>query len=201
MRPKVFCIGFHKTGTKSLGAALATLGYRVTGPNGVNDPDIARNALTLAHELVRQCDAFQDNPWPLLYREMDESYPGSKFILTLRDPQAWIESQVQHFGVEETPMRRWIYAVGSPKGNEAIYLRRFERHNAEVQKYFAGRPEDLLVMDLAAGDGWSKLCSFLGKPVPEVPFPHLKRREDPGGAARAAQPVRGGWQRGVIQER
>ena len=32
LKPKVFCIGFHKTGTKSLRKALATLGYRVTGP-------------------------------------------------------------------------------------------------------------------------------------------------------------------------
>ena len=30
---KIFCIGFHKTGTKSLGLALGILGYKVTGPN------------------------------------------------------------------------------------------------------------------------------------------------------------------------
>jgi UDP-N-acetylmuramate-alanine ligase len=41
METKVFCIGFHKTGTTSLAVALKTLGYRVTGPNGVHDPDIA----------------------------------------------------------------------------------------------------------------------------------------------------------------
>ena len=35
---KVFCVGFHKTGTKSLGAALTALGYRVIGPSGARDP-------------------------------------------------------------------------------------------------------------------------------------------------------------------
>lgn len=184
MTPKVFIIGFHKTGTSSLAAALGTLGYRVTGPNGVRDPDIARNVLALAHDLVTRFDAFQDNPWPIVYREMDESYPGSKFVLMLRDPQAWMASMVRHFGLEETPMRRWIYGVGCPQGNEAVYLARFERHNAEVQEHFAGRPEDLLVVDLAAGDGWLRLCPFLGKPVPDVPFPHLNSAGDRGGAGR-----------------
>ena len=34
-------------------------------------------------------------------------------------------------------------------------------------------PHDrLLVMDIIAGDGWDKLCPFLGKPVPEAAFPH-----------------------------
>jgi len=68
---KVFCIGFHKTGTTSLNVALNTLGYRVTGPNGVNDPDIAKNVLRMADDLVKRYDAFQDNPWPIIYKELD----------------------------------------------------------------------------------------------------------------------------------
>lgn len=48
-------------------------------------------------------------------------------------------------------MRKWIYGAGSPLGNEAIYIRRFEAHNAEVLEYFRRRPNDLLVMRLAAG--------------------------------------------------
>ena len=94
----------------------------MTGPNGVGDPEIARKALGLAHDLVARYDAFQDNPWPVLYRDLDEAYPGSKFILTLHDPQAWIASLVRHFGLEETPMRRWIYGFGCPQGNEAVYV-------------------------------------------------------------------------------
>jgi hypothetical protein len=31
-------------------------------------------------------------------------------------------------------------------------------------------------MDITAGDGWEKLCGFLGMPVPDAPFPH----EHPG---------------------
>ena len=82
---KIFVIGFHKTGTKSLASALKKLGYRVTGPNGIEDPDIADNVYSMAYTLVEQYDAFQDNPWPIIYKEIDKRYPESKFILTLRD--------------------------------------------------------------------------------------------------------------------
>jgi len=39
---------------------------------------------------------------------------------------------------------------------------------------FAGlqqRPDDLLVMDIPAGDGWEQLCAFLALPEPDAPFP------------------------------
>jgi hypothetical protein len=169
---KVFCIGFHKTGTKSLASALTTLGYRVTGPNGVSDPDIARNVYAMALDLIGRFDAFQDNPWPVLYKELDRRCAGSKFVLTVRSSESWMRSMVSHFGRQVTPMRQWIYGAGCPEGNEAIYVRRYEDHNRAVLEYFKDRPADLLVMNLAASDGWEKLCPFLGKPTPNVPFPH-----------------------------
>ena len=177
MKNKVFCIGFHKTGTTSLDKALKLLGYRVTGPNNTKDPDIADKVHRLAAELAEKYDAFQDNPWPVLYREMDERYPGSKFILTMRKADAWIASQVRDFGRRETPMRRWIYGeeAGCPEGNEAVYVERYERHNREVLEYFRDRPNDLLILDLPRGDGWPELCEFLGEPVPERPFPHANK--------------------------
>lgn len=176
--PKVFGIGFHKTGTTSLAHALTTLGYTVAGPNGLNDPDIATNADRIASAIAERYDAFQDNPWPVLYREMDERYPGSKFVLTLRPTDAWIQSQVRHFGETPSPMREWIYGAGCPKGNEDVYIARYERHNREVLDYFSQRPNDLLVLDLTESAAWDELCAFLGKDVPGVPFPHSNRAVD-----------------------
>lgn len=175
MGPKVFCIGFHKTGTTSLAVALRMLGYRVTGPNGTRDPDIAENVYTMADELVARYDAFQDNPWPVLYRHLDENYPGSKFIMTIRSPDSWIRSQVKDFGLTETPMRRWIYGVGCPEGNEDVYVARYERHNRDVLEYFKDRPDDLLILDLPKGHGWPELCGFLDVDVPVEPFPHANK--------------------------
>lgn len=190
MKAKVFCIGFHKTGTSSLAKALEELGYRVTGPNGVRRPRIAKVALKLAEKLVPEYDAFQDNPWPIIYKEMDARYPGSKFILVVREPQSWLRSQVSYFGKKSSPMRQWIYGenAGCPEGNEEIYLARYNRHNAEVQEYFKDRPDDLLVMSLSSGDGWEKLCKFLGYPVPDRPFPHVNKGTRRAKAAAGNKP-------------
>lgn len=184
--PKVFCLGFHKTGTTSVREAMTMLGYSVAGPNGLKDPDIARNVHRLAFRLAERYDAFQDSPWPLLYREMDERYPGSKFVLMLRPSDEWIESQVRHFGERTSPMREWVYGVGCPKGNEAIYVARYEQHNREVLEYFSRRPADLLVLTLSNGDGWEKLCAFLGKEIPNAPFPQSNRAADRENEPRSA---------------
>lgn len=177
--PRVFGIGFHKTGTTSLAAALRQLGYTVTGPNFVRDPDIATTALRRAFAVAERFDAFQDNPWPILFRELDARYPGSRFVLTVRPTDRWIASVVRHFGTQITPMRTWIYGVGSPAGNEAVYTARYEAHNAAVRAHFRDRPGDLLEMDVTAGDGWARLAPFLGVPVPTDPFPHENARPEP----------------------
>jgi hypothetical protein len=171
MKTKVFGIGFHKTGTTSLADALSHLGYRITGPNEVDNPNIAQEVYELAFDLANRFDAFQDNPWPVLYRELDERFPGSKFILTLRPTHDWIRSMVNHFNEDETPMRKWIYGVGCPKGNEDIYIARYERHNREVMDYFKNRRQQFLFLNITAGEGWAKLCPFLGEPIPAIPFP------------------------------
>jgi hypothetical protein len=52
-----------------------------------------------------------------------------------------------------------------------VFLERYRRHNAEVLAHFKGRPRDLLVMNVDNGDGWDKLCRFLGCPIPATPYP------------------------------
>jgi hypothetical protein len=172
--PKIFGIGFHKTGTKSLAQSLTLLGYSVTGPNEVRNPNFASEVWQTLPRIVRAFDAFQDNPWPIVYRELDRRYCGSKFILTVRQTDQWIRSVCGHFGTNSTPMREWIYGSGkgAPIGNERLYVERYERHNHEVLEYFRNRPQDLLVLRLTDGEGWEKLCPFLSKPVPPVALPH-----------------------------
>jgi hypothetical protein len=71
-------------------------------------------------------------------------------------------------------MRQWIYGFGCPGGHEDVYKKRYESHNKNVIEYFRDRPDDLLILDLASGDGWEQMCPFLGKSVLDVPFPHAK---------------------------
>ncbi len=174
-KQKVFCIGFSKTGTTSLELALEALGYRVMGPVGIENKNIGRDVLKLTFPLVEQYDAFQDNPWPIIYKELDQQFPGSKFILTTRDSASWIKSAVDHFGVKIKPMHVWIYGVKTAAGNESVYIERYERHNREVQEYFSQRPDDFLLLDLKDPDPWSKVCAFLGCERPDIPYPHANK--------------------------
>ena len=175
---KVFCIGFHKTGTTTLGQALEILGYRVCGPRRSLAENLQKGHLDPVWKITEQYDAFQDNPWPILFRELDQKYPGSKFILTYRDPDTWVRSAVNHFGKKPNAMRKWIYGkdFGFPEGNEDVYLNRFNQHYQDVKDYFKNRTEDLLEIDLATGDGWEKICPFLDQKMPDQPFPHANKR-------------------------
>ena len=175
---KVFGIGYHKTGTTSLGHALTILGYTVCPGYGSFDPDFAKTVWEKAYRMAEEHDAFQDFPWPLMYKEFDKKYPGSKFILTKRPTDEWINSVVRHFGTTASPVAQWVYGPRGPKGNEDYYISMYERHNKEVQEYFADRPDDLMVFDLVKGEGWERLCAFLNKKVPDAPFPFLCKASD-----------------------
>jgi len=179
-KTKVFGVGFHKTGTKSLKKALEILGYKVTGPNDTK-ADYTEDGLEFERylEIIEKYDAFQDNPWPLFYREIYTHFPHAKFILTVRDAEQWIKSVVDYFGQKQTPMRRYIYGAfaGSPVGNESHYLQRYLRHNDEVKTFFHGK-ENFLLMDITKGDGWESLCPFLGKEIPDTPFPYENGRRN-----------------------
>ena len=173
---KIFCIGFQKTGTTSLGKALEILGYNVCGPVGVTNPDIDEKALIWALERVRRYDAFKDNPWPLLYKELDFLCPGSKFILTTRSPRSWIKSMYRYFGSYEAAAEVWIYGgVGTPVKNRHRFVKRYKQHNREVRAYFKNRPDDFLEIDFSKGHDWKEICDFLGDDMPAVPFPRSNK--------------------------
>lgn len=172
---KIFGIGFHKTGTTSLIRALKIMGYGCMGSFGISDPEISKTVYDKSFSKIDKYDAFIGHPWTVIFRKLDENYPGSKFILTLRPVDMWIASVTRHFGNETTHMRKWVYGIGCPAGNEKIYVSRYEQHTRDVIEYFNNRPDDLLILRLTEGDGWEKLCPFLGKPVPDAAFPYENR--------------------------
>ena len=69
------------------------------------------------------------------------------------------------------PWRRgaqYVYGTECPSREQA--LKRYLQHNRNV--YDAVPAGRLLVMDIAGGDGWQKLCRFIGRPVPtNITFP------------------------------
>lgn len=185
---KVFGIGFHKTGTTSLGAALEALGYKTCDGAGALRQALGHSELMrLLREqqlepimrVAEGYDGFTDTPWFMLFRDLDRRFPGSKFILTVRYDRRWIESAVRYFGRTESDLRTWIYGAGRPAGNEPRWLARYREHIDQVTAHFRGRPDDLLVVDWEQGGGWEDLGKFLGRTPPSRPFPHLTKERRP----------------------
>ncbi len=176
---KVFCIGFQKTGTTSIAVALEILGFKVApelwrciDANDYEPPLTYALILAMAHEQVPQYSAFADNPWPLLWRELDESYSDAKFILMTRSEQAWYKSLRRMFRYYRSPLQDFIYGGTYPEDDETGYLRRFRQHNTEVLEHFKAKPHQLLELSMDKGPGWEPLCAFLGQRIPDEPFPH-----------------------------
>ena len=176
---KVFGTGLQRTGTSSLAVALRLLGIRTLDfPRELHDD--------IDHEVASRFDGFTDNPIPALFRQLDARFPGSKFVHTVRDEPSWLASVqwlftvgAQKFAWDRQPivdqLHRELY--GTSTFDEAVFLDVYRRHNREVVAHFAGRPDALLVLDVAAGDGFEQLCPFLGRAPLAQPFPCRNRRE------------------------
>ena len=67
-------------------------------------------------------------------------------------------------------IRKWIYGVDYPLGNEAIYLECYRQYNEEIMAHFRDRSDDLPILRLTEREGWEKLCSFLGMQTPSTEF-------------------------------
>lgn len=58
--------------------------------------------------------------------------------------------------------------------DEEVLSNVYDKHQEDVLNYFKGRDNDLLVLNVCNGEGWEKLCPFLGRPIPAEKFPHKK---------------------------
>ncbi len=173
---KLFGIGLSKTGTTSLARALQILGYRTKDYLGV-DSYAAGDLSSINLEEIDAHDAFTDTPIPSFYKELDAQYPGSKFILTTRDMDEWLRSCQKQFTKRivsrhnEATRELHTDLYGCFEFDAEKYANGYTRFVNGVLDYFKERPQDLLVIDICGGETWEKLCGFLGKPLPDIPFP------------------------------
>jgi hypothetical protein len=109
-----------------------------------------------------------------LQQHVDAQYPGSRFVLTVRPVDDWIESRRQH--VESNVRRK---AAGEYHGrfltvDEAAWRAEWDEHTERVRAYFAGR-DDFLEIDLTSSPRWDPICALLGVAEPANPFPWVNR--------------------------
>jgi len=199
---RVLGVGLGRTGTSTLHRALEILGLKSIhfDTNRLNDilagvtpnPDFRR---------YDDIDAVTDIPSAYFFSELLEAYPESKAILTIRDINTWWKSISYHSNIR-TPiskkgfrcyasrvlglkqqlemdreekydmfrilMRNYVY--GSIVASEFLYKKKYVEHNNHVIATVPAKR--LLIIDITAGDGWDKICPFLGMPMPSEIFPH-----------------------------
>jgi hypothetical protein len=177
---KILGIGLSKTGTTSLHRALGILGLRSLHHDETRLNDVlAGSHPAPGFRYYDDLDAVLDIPTAFFFPELLAAYPECRGILTIRDEDGWWRSIEEHFNHrspvrsrEENPFK-WdlrMRVYGSARATESLFRARYRAHNARVLESVS--PERLLVMDVAAGDGWDVLCPFLGLPQPPQPFPH-----------------------------
>src|SRR5690349_17299315 len=96
----IFGIGLSKTGTTSLFAALDVLGFRSGTYRHMRGLGLAEwFDGDFARDYFADFDALTDLPIATWFPQLDQRYPGSKFVLTVRDIGSWLESARKHFSV------------------------------------------------------------------------------------------------------
>lgn len=181
---KIFGVGLPKTGTTSLHVALGELGF--LSAHYTND--FTGEVLTFEDYFL--FEALTDEPACLLFESSLQIFPASRFIYTTRPLDDWIASLNRHhqrfLGTSDLPSLLASatgpskFRYGSARAAFAVPL--LYRHasarearaafETRLFDFFSGeRRSRLLVLDLFSGDGWPQLCAFLGRDIPQTPFP------------------------------
>ncbi len=131
-----------------------------------------------------------DFPSSLFAKELAEVFPDAKVILTVRDPNKWYDSfsetildissswQMRYVLSNCIPMFYYLDKLHSVMFKSAfpslaltdreITTREFTEYNERMIRDIPS--SRLLVFEVK--QGWEPLCTFLGVPVPSVPFPN-----------------------------
>jgi hypothetical protein len=205
MALKIIGAGLGRTGTMSMKLALEQLGVGRCYHMAELIADLSRLPLWIRaaegdpdwEAVFAGFAATVDYPGCTYWRELAAAYPQAKIVLTVRDPEDWFEStQSTIFSpamrgrMVGSPMEGFfrnsvLRDFGDRVEDRAFMTAAFERHNAAVRS--AVPPERLLVHEV--GQGWPRLCAFLGVPVPATAFPRVNTREEMQQMLAAASPA------------
>jgi len=205
---KIIGAGLSRTGTVSLHDALVILGYKTYHmiellrrhrledfKNWTHYFNGTKSVSEFADIVYQGFDAAADFPTSVAWKDLADYYPKAKIILTHRaSAEKWWDS----LNAVNSPMFQFVQmihpflrAAEVPTNlmwkrelrlKDARPLRAqdrdaaiafYNRHFEAVKSY---DPDRTLVFDVR--QGWEPLCTFLGKPIPDEPFPKTNTRQD-----------------------
>jgi len=173
MRPKVFFIGFNKTGTTSLHVLFQQSGYKSFHLKGATGPlaKEMRDNLKQEKPILENnniADAYSDMTYAKTeliegcryFKELHEEYPDAYFILQIRDVDNWIRSRKKH---KANYLGRYMRFTNITNKNHMTekWRKDFHKHYQQVTEYFSGNPK-FLVFDIEK-DPIEKLIRHVSK--------------------------------------
>lgn len=186
---KLFGVGLPKTGLSSLSSMLKLRGIEIGRVDSVQRRLFFDG--TDYMKVLENYDTatfFCDTPTYLMYKIAFEKYgESSRFILTVRkDGKLWFESLKRH-SLYAHPIKhnhRRIYGRFYPNGFDEEHIAYYDRHNAEVARFFAERSASHLLLTLRVDepDAVYKLSRFLdiNFDVPVFPRENVSSSDRPG---------------------
>ncbi|KAH8687909.1 NAD dependent epimerase/dehydratase [Tricladium varicosporioides] len=147
------------------------------------------------NKMLADYDVVTDIPCIAFVDELIAAYPHAKVMLTNRDVETWISSMNKSFytvlGWRTLPtLAAWDTALFQPyfsllhiilnnwtQGNwqdRGALRQGFKDHYEHVRAIV---PKENL-LEFRSQDGWGPLCEFLGKEVPEGPYPRVNDGEE-----------------------
>jgi hypothetical protein len=198
MALKIIGAGLGRTGTKSLQTALAMLGF---GPCH-HAVEVFAHLETIPlwidagrgkpdwDAIFAGYNSTVDYPSAPYWRELAAHYPDAKVLLSVRDADQWFDSTQSTIfapgGMPATSLRAdatgpmadffksFSQEFCAHVHDRAFMTAYFHRHNQAVKAAIPA--ERLLVYE--AGQGWAPLCTFLGVPIPDAPYPSENNRAE-----------------------
>jgi hypothetical protein len=197
----VFQLGIIRAGSTSLCEALNILGipslhWEGPGPDYKKFetdviPENIKSNRRLFYPYDEEWQGFLDFNGVCYYQTLYEMYPESKFIFTYRERIPWFKSALRlsqqrwrngepvyiNAGPEQVQLVNTNIGQDMPAKELGLRMKDMQNywvHNQQIPKFFKNNPRflQMKICD-SGGDGWEKLCGFLGKDIPDVDFPHL----------------------------
>ena len=187
MKPKIFIIGFNKTGTRSLHYFFKNNGLKsvhwdnaqltkcfernIALGNPLLDCGVVHNTKVNSPGVYDEMVVISDMTNSITcrdakdyYKRLDKDYPGSKFILNVRDVDSWIVSRYEHMNGQNIHEHLEFYGLSDTlsghKTLKKIYMKMHEDYHRDTLRYFKNRDDDFLLFDLK-NDNIDHVISFL----------------------------------------
>jgi len=188
--PKIFGIGLSKTGTAAWRRRCRS--RRQDLDNMGASRYVAATCRRSTWRRSRRTMRSPTRP-SSFYRELDRRYPGSKFI-SRAGSEGWLKSCMKQFSLrfaesQSEPNKRLFVDCTHQRVRRREVRARLRPLRGRGHEYFRDRTDDLLVLNVTAGEGWERLCRSSPSRYP-TPFPrrrHPDSLDEDGGSVAVAE--------------